>query len=98
MIHKYCGILSAYGLGLADVVQEKEEPTSDVLTPEFALSVHNTRLPKMKSENEEALNKLGFKAADVKHSCYLNLRYEGTDTSIMVEQCDNYAEAFRLCH
>jgi 5-oxoprolinase (ATP-hydrolysing) len=26
LIHKYCGILSAYGLGLADVVQEKEEP------------------------------------------------------------------------
>lgn len=25
-IHKYCGILSAYGLGLADVVQEREEP------------------------------------------------------------------------
>ncbi len=25
-IHKYCGILSAYGLGLADVVKETEEP------------------------------------------------------------------------
>lgn len=25
-IHKYCGILSAYGLGMADVVQENEEP------------------------------------------------------------------------
>lgn len=25
-IHKYCGILSAYGLGLADVVKEAEEP------------------------------------------------------------------------
>jgi 5-oxoprolinase (ATP-hydrolysing) len=25
-VHKYCGILSAYGLGIADVVQENEEP------------------------------------------------------------------------
>ena len=25
-IHKQCGILSAYGLGLADVVQDREEP------------------------------------------------------------------------
>mmetsp|Transcript_99995 Transcript_99995/g.137618 ORF Transcript_99995/g.137618 Transcript_99995/m.137618 type:complete len:90 (-) Transcript_99995:1343-1612(-) len=25
-IHRYCGILSAYGLGLADVVKEAEEP------------------------------------------------------------------------
>jgi len=30
-IHKHCGILSAYGLGLADVVQEKEEPLSETL-------------------------------------------------------------------
>ena len=26
LIHKYCGILSAYGMGLADVVHEAEEP------------------------------------------------------------------------
>lgn len=25
-IHKFCGILSAYGLGLADVVKEQEIP------------------------------------------------------------------------
>jgi 5-oxoprolinase (ATP-hydrolysing) len=38
LIHKYCGILSAYGLGLADVVQEREEPTSDILSNEFIQS------------------------------------------------------------
>lgn len=26
LVHKYCGILSAYGLGMADVVSENEEP------------------------------------------------------------------------
>lgn len=35
LIHKYCGILSAYGLGLADVVQEKEEPTNDQISQSF---------------------------------------------------------------
>lgn len=30
-IHKHCGILSAYGLGLADVVQDKEEPMQEKL-------------------------------------------------------------------
>jgi 5-oxoprolinase (ATP-hydrolysing) len=31
-VHKYCGILSAYGLGLADVVREAEEPIQAELT------------------------------------------------------------------
>ena len=31
-IHQHCGILSAYGLGLADVVQDKEEPLQEVLS------------------------------------------------------------------
>lgn len=31
-IHKYCGILSAYGLGLADVVKEQEIPLQENLT------------------------------------------------------------------
>jgi 5-oxoprolinase (ATP-hydrolysing) len=61
LIHKYCGILSAYGLGLADVVQEREEPTSDILSNEFiqsklrcfhyCIGVHEKRFPKIISEN-----------------------------------------------
>ena len=32
LIHKYCGILSAYGLGLANVVRESEVPSSSTLS------------------------------------------------------------------
>ncbi|CDW77531.1 5-oxoprolinase [Stylonychia lemnae] len=69
-IHKYCGILSAYGLGLSDVVQENEEP--------FMSIYDSSNLP----------NK------------YLNLRYEGTDTSIMVESSfdTNYDSKFQQMH
>jgi N-methylhydantoinase A/oxoprolinase/acetone carboxylase beta subunit len=28
-MHRYCGILSAYGMGLADVVQENEIPLGE---------------------------------------------------------------------
>ena len=84
LIHKYCGILSAYGLGLADVVQEREEPTSDILSTDFVKTVHENRFPKIIAENVQALKDLGF--SDISHTCYLNLRYEGTDTSIMVEK------------
>jgi 5-oxoprolinase (ATP-hydrolysing) len=56
---------------------------------------------KMIEENANALGELGFKEAkDIEHTCYLNLRYEGTDTSIMVEKPadSDYAESFRLAH
>jgi len=101
LIHKYCGILSAYGLGLADVVQEKEEPTSEVLSEDFVKIAHAERYTKMIAENEAALGSLGFtNKEDISHSCYLNLRYEGTDTSIMVEKPadGDYAEMFRQSH
>ena len=55
----------------------------------------------MIAENEKALKELGFSNMDnIQHSCYLNLRYEGTDTSIMVERPldADYAEQFRLSH
>ena len=101
LIHKYCGILSAYGLGLADVVQEREEPSSEVLSPEAVQQAHEDRFPKLIAENERALGELGFATReDIQHSCFLNLRYEGTDTSIMVERPADgeYAEMFRLSH
>jgi 5-oxoprolinase (ATP-hydrolysing) len=53
------------------------------------------------SDNEIALSELGFSNKDdINHSCYLNLRYEGTDTSIMVEKPidGDYAEMFRQSH
>jgi 5-oxoprolinase (ATP-hydrolysing) len=102
LIHKYCGILSAYGLGLADVVQEREEPTSEVLGGDDAIkSIHSARFPRMLAENAQALGALGFpNASDIRHNTYLNLRYEGTDTSLMVETPadGDYAEAFRAAH
>ncbi len=32
-MHRYCGILSAYGMGLADVVEEAQEPYAAVYGP-----------------------------------------------------------------
>ncbi|KAJ7946767.1 5-oxoprolinase [Quillaja saponaria] len=39
LIHKLCGILSAYGMGLADVVEDEQEPYSAVYGPESVLEV-----------------------------------------------------------
>jgi len=58
-------------------------------------------------QNADNLKEVGFTNEDLVHKKFLNLRYEGTDTSIMIdhmvagqgktlEQC--YEEAFHIAH
>ncbi|KAL6515319.1 5-oxoprolinase [Orobanche hederae] len=84
LIHRFCGILSAYGMGLADVVEEEQEPYSAVYGPESVLEVSNreaTLLYRVKYK----LQSQGFVEENIRTYTYLNLRYEGTDTAIMVK-------------
>ncbi|KAL3620953.1 5-oxoprolinase [Castilleja foliolosa] len=95
LIHRFCGILSAYGMGLADVVEEEQEPYSAVYGPESVLEVSNreaTLLRHVKSK----LQSQGFKEENIRTETYLNLRYDGTDTAIMVKSPINkdYAVEF----
>lgn len=84
LIHKFCGILSAYGMGLADVVEELQEPYSAVYGPDSLLeaSCRESNLLKLVMQK---LQEQGFRDENIKTEAYLNLRYEGTDTAIMVK-------------
>eukprot|EP01132_Coremiostelium_polycephalum_P001228 gene1228-1551_t len=80
-IHRFAGILSAYGLGLSDLVVEKQEPSSLVYSkdsrPEFD--------ERLKHLSEEATHQLVSKGFDnVQVETFLNLRFLGTDTAMMV--------------
>ncbi|KAJ1387000.1 Hydantoinaseoxoprolinase, N-terminal [Sesbania bispinosa] len=94
LIHKFCGILSAYGMGLANVVEEAQEPYSAVYGAESTSEVSQReavllRLVKQKLQDQ------GFKEENISMETYLNLRYEGTDTAIMVRR--RIAEDGKLC-
>lgn len=81
-VHRYSGILSAYGLSLADVVVERQEPfsgTSILTSMETALK----RLDALEQEARAALVKQGFSPQFITCTRYLNCRYQGTDTAIM---------------
>jgi 5-oxoprolinase (ATP-hydrolysing) len=58
-VHRYCSILSAYGLGLADVVVEEQEPMNAVYG-EAGLKAANERLSSMAAKAEQALLSRGF--------------------------------------
>jgi 5-oxoprolinase (ATP-hydrolysing) len=126
-IHRFAGILSAYGLGLADVVVAKQEPASEILSaPSLPRPLDEDDRPssqpvgprarggregvsssppkgeriEVRGEVEslpglgERLDALTEQAvADLKRQGnfqkveirrYLNLRYQGTDTALMI--------------
>lgn len=95
LIHRFCGILSAYGMGLADVVEELQEPYSAVYNSESIMETFR-REAILVQQIRSKLMEQGFRAEHIKTDMYLNLRYEGTDTAIMVKKPkdEDYAVEF----
>ncbi|CAI5531542.1 unnamed protein product [Closterium sp. Naga37s-1] len=116
-VHRLCGILSAYGMGLADRVVEMQEPAAEVCSNESLPRVL-ARAARMEEEVRAGLcgrgsgegggsegkgegengkggegeggeggegRKEGGEEAGVWTQVLLNLRYDGTDTALMVE-------------
>ena len=99
IIHKYSSVLSAYGLALAEVVKESQEPVSSDY-----LSSHSTLLQRFDNMSAAATDEMetqGFPSAQVHHEQYLNMRYEGSDTSLMIlrpEGSTDFLSEFRDRH
>lgn len=83
VIHKYSSILSAYGMALAEVVQEAQEPSSEILSDE-ALARVKARMQNLKAKVTESLLAQEIQQDAIEHEEYLNLRYQGTDTNFMI--------------
>ncbi|CZR58696.1 related to 5-oxoprolinase [Phialocephala subalpina] len=99
IIHKYSSILSAYGMALAEVVQEAFEPSSEVLNEE-SLPRLRQHLEALKEKVKFELIDQGFVESNLRFELYLNLRYNGTDTSLMImkPESGDFKEAFLAQH
>ncbi|CAI6100995.1 unnamed protein product [Clonostachys chloroleuca] len=82
IIHKYSSILSAYGLALADIVHEAQEPMAGEY--QSSQSVIQERFCRLIGDSSNKLLVQGFRDNQLKHDLFLNMRYEGSDTSLMV--------------
>lgn len=94
-IHKYSSLLSAYGIYVADIVIEKQSPAS--------FAYNKTNLPKIEEKiaqlTESAYKEYelqGHKGFDTKIEVFLNMRYVGSDTHLLIlnEGGDNADERF----
>ncbi|KAL4767725.1 Hydantoinase B/oxoprolinase-domain-containing protein [Aspergillus nidulans var. acristatus] len=99
IIHKFSSVLSAYGLALAEVVKESQEPLSTQY--ESSKAELNKKLAEMTEAAVEDMKEQGFSSDQVRHERYLNLRYDGSDTSLMIlepEDGSDFIEQFRERH
>jgi len=90
-IHRFAGILSAYGMGLADIVVEIQEPSVLVLaesSQDKSLKILLKKLDKLAENARTDLVEQGYKPEQIEIKRYLNLRYQGTDTSLMVPELE----------
>ncbi|PYH69519.1 5-oxoprolinase [Aspergillus vadensis CBS 113365] len=99
VIHKYSSILSAYGMALADFVQEAQEPVNEVYGDESRTRLLG-RLSLLRDKVRRQLNGQGISDGDISYQRYLNMRYQGTETAIMVLQPadGDFKQEFKRMH
>ncbi|KAI1141761.1 Hydantoinase B/oxoprolinase-domain-containing protein [Hypoxylon sp. FL0543] len=100
VIHKYSSILSAYGMALANLVEEVQEPSSLVLGPSSTSEILE-RFEALKERAVQGLLQQGVSSnKHIETQQFLNLRYEGTDTQMMVSlpEDGNFKRAFEELH
>ncbi|KAB5518174.1 hydantoinase B/oxoprolinase [Coniochaeta sp. 2T2.1] len=83
VIHKYSSILSAYGMSLADVVHEIQRPAALTYSPESAGQIQY-QLEDLASQAALELMDQGFAPDQIKFDTYLNMRYSGSSSSLMI--------------
>jgi len=84
-IHRFAGVLSAYGMGLANIVEERQEPAALVYDADTK-STLSARLNSLNTVATNALLQQGYPQSLIESKRFLNLRYQGTDTALMIPE------------
>uniref|UniRef100_A0A914BYY1 5-oxoprolinase n=1 Tax=Acrobeloides nanus TaxID=290746 RepID=A0A914BYY1_9BILA len=93
-IHKYAGILSAYGLVLADVVSENQEAYLKPLNKENFRYIE-ARFKHLEGKCRAHLVTQGFSPEDMKFEQILQMRYDRTDAILMCNKDANESDAMK---
>ena len=85
LVHRYSSVLSAYGMALADVVDESQVPESKVWSSQGKVKDDLRRsMEELKRNSRSRLRDQGFSNEDIRFEEYLNMRYRGTESALMV--------------
>ncbi|KAI9851721.1 MAG: hypothetical protein M1838_002936 [Thelocarpon superellum] len=85
LVHRYSSVLSAYGMALADVVDERQAPESKVWRDQAEVRNElKESMVRLKEKSTEALQTQGFDEHQIEFEEYLNMRYRGTESALMI--------------
>ncbi len=99
LIHPLAGILSAYGMGLADIRANRQQAIERQLGDEAMPEVRAVA-GRLTAENEAELESQGIGRSETATIARAHLRYAGTDTPLVVELAEPAAmvAAFEAAH
>ncbi len=83
-IHPLAGVLSAYGIGLADITDMKQQAVQLPLEFHTLQEEIGPRIDSLKAVAEEAVEKQGVPDKSISSRLSLLVRYDGSDTSLLV--------------
>ena len=83
IVHQFAGILSAYGMGLADIKASRQRSFEDELNPEFCAQL-NWTLGKLRKETALELINQGILTDDITTTATAHIKYSGTDTTLEI--------------
>ncbi len=83
IVHPFAGVLSAYGMGLADTVVDRQQAVESPLS-EVGLVDLAEKLGRLQEQGRQALRRQGDDGTDVSCKRLLHIRYQGSDTALVV--------------
>ncbi|WP_300531604.1 hydantoinase B/oxoprolinase family protein [Maricaulis sp.] len=98
LVHPYAGLLSALGIGLADLVETRQAAIGAPL--EDALGPVGEAVERLVGETSHALIQAGIGADTIQRNVDLRIKVEGTDTTIPIALAapDRMRAGFRDAH
>lgn len=85
LVHRYSSVLSAYGMALADVVDESQVPDSSTWSNEGnVIDKLKQTMNDLKQKSTSKLQDQGFSDENIVFEEYLNMRYRGTESALMI--------------
>ncbi|TNE36318.1 MAG: 5-oxoprolinase [Alphaproteobacteria bacterium] len=99
MLHPYAGVLSAFGMGLADLRVMKEKAIETALET-GALASIGEALDALAEEGLDEMKKQGVEDARIHVERKLHIKYQGSDTSMVVDdgKLEDVIAAFEAAH
>ena len=83
-VHPFAGVLSAYGMGLAEQRIIRERAVENTLTDALVTELE-TAIEELAVEGRQEIKSQGVAADEILSIAKVHLRYEGTDTALIVD-------------